>query len=53
MLSEQIVYLSASGLACLGRFTVLRLYVFAVRRGQEAARPGVPSMHRSTVLQCW
>jgi putative flippase GtrA len=44
-LSEQIVYLSASGLAGLGRFVVLRLYVFAVRRGQEAARPLV---HRGT-----
>jgi putative flippase GtrA len=40
LLSEQLVYLSASGLAGLGRFVVLRLYVFAVRRGQETtARP--------------
>ncbi|MET7733388.1 GtrA family protein [Streptomyces sp. NPDC005402] len=52
MLSEQIVYLSASGLAGLGRFTVLRLYVFAIRRGQEAARPRLQSMHRSTVAHC-
>jgi len=40
ILTEQIVYLSASGLAGLGRFAVLRLYVFTARRGQEAtARP--------------
>ncbi|MGK3942644.1 GtrA family protein [Streptomyces caeruleatus] len=37
VLTEQIVYLSASGLAGLGRFAVLRLYVFAARRGHEAA----------------
>jgi putative flippase GtrA len=42
LLSEQLVYLSASGLAGLGRFLVLRLYVFAVRRSEEtAARPAV------------
>ncbi|SFG20842.1 GtrA family protein [Streptomyces mirabilis] len=29
MLTEQIVYLSASGLAGIGRFLLLRLYVFA------------------------
>ncbi|WP_328769286.1 GtrA family protein [Streptomyces sp. NBC_00286] len=33
-LTEQIVYLSASGLAGAGRFIVLRLYVFAGRRGR-------------------
>ncbi|MEV7075672.1 GtrA family protein [Streptomyces sp. NPDC091972] len=37
LLSEQLVYLGASGLAGLGRFIVLRLYVFAVRRGRETA----------------
>jgi putative flippase GtrA len=31
MLTEQIVYLGASGLAGIGRFIVLRLYVFATR----------------------
>ena len=31
MLTEQIVYLSASGLAGIGRFLVLRLFVFADR----------------------
>jgi putative flippase GtrA len=42
LLSEQLVYLSASGLAGLGRFLVLRLYVFAVRRSEETAtRPPV------------
>ena len=37
MLTEQIVYLSASGLAGIGRFLVLRLFVFAGGRdgGQE------------------
>ncbi|WP_053846113.1 GtrA family protein [Streptomyces sp. NRRL B-24085] len=35
LLSEQLVYLSASALAGLGRFIVLRLYVFAVHRGRE------------------
>jgi len=34
LLSEQLVYLSASALAGLGRFIVLRLYVFAVRHGR-------------------
>ncbi|MFJ9633150.1 hypothetical protein ACIQPR_12640 [Streptomyces sp. NPDC091280] len=32
MLTEQIVYLSASGLAGIGRFVVLRLFVFADRK---------------------
>lgn len=36
ILSEQIVYLSASALAGLGRFALLRLYVFATRRDQMA-----------------
>ncbi len=35
-LTEQIVYLGASGLAGAGRFIILRLYVFAGRRGQTA-----------------
>lgn len=35
-LTEQIVYLSASGLAGLGRFLVLRLFVFATGRGTAA-----------------
>ncbi|MFD3619842.1 GtrA family protein [Streptomyces sp. NPDC058676] len=34
MLTEQIVYLSASGLAGTGRFVILRLYVFAGRRSR-------------------
>ncbi|MFD4525408.1 GtrA family protein [Streptomyces sp. NPDC058470] len=33
MLTEQIVYLSASGLAGVGRFLVLRLFVFAAGSG--------------------
>jgi putative flippase GtrA len=36
MLTEQIVYLSASGLAGIARFLVLRLFVFATRRDQSA-----------------
>lgn len=37
-LTEQIVYLGASGLAGLGRFLVLRLVVFAAGRGDRSAR---------------
>ncbi|MFG2378737.1 GtrA family protein [Streptomyces sp. NPDC048504] len=37
MLTEQIVYLSASGLAGIGRFLVLRLFVFADRGTRTAA----------------
>ncbi|PWI20894.1 hypothetical protein DI272_38050 [Streptomyces sp. Act143] len=48
LLTEQIVYLGASGLAGIGRFLVLRLYVFAGRRSRSAglmtrpAKAGVP-----------
>jgi putative flippase GtrA len=48
MPAEQIVYLSASGLAGIGRFVILRLYVFASRRGQttrplqQQGTPAVP-----------
>ncbi|MGY1499321.1 GtrA family protein [Streptomyces sp. QTS52] len=38
MLTEQIVYLSASGLAGIGRFLVLRLFVFAVGRNKPVGR---------------
>ncbi|MFI5883761.1 GtrA family protein [Streptomyces sp. NPDC051554] len=45
MLTEQIVYLSASGLAGIGRFLVLRLFVFADRGASApvaiAVRPTV------------
>ncbi|GAA3905980.1 hypothetical protein GCM10023084_67910 [Streptomyces lacrimifluminis] len=34
LLTEQILYLGASGLAGLGRFTILRLYVFTGRHTQ-------------------
>ncbi|MFF7566247.1 GtrA family protein [Streptomyces pseudovenezuelae] len=40
MLSEQLVYLSASGLAGLGRFAVLRLYVFTVLDGTRRSTAG-------------
>ncbi|GAA2425525.1 GtrA family protein [Streptomyces glaucus] len=45
MLTEQIVYLGASGLAGAGRFLVLRLYVFAGRRGRISR----PSAQQGTV----
>uniref|UniRef100_A0AAU2A204 GtrA family protein n=1 Tax=Streptomyces sp. NBC_00093 TaxID=2975649 RepID=A0AAU2A204_9ACTN len=67
MLTEQIVYLSASGLAGIGRFLVLRLYVFAAGRSKNkvsvvpvtlakpvaAATPAipVPSTVRRTILR--
>ncbi|MFJ8827919.1 GtrA family protein [Streptomyces sp. NPDC102467] len=39
MLTEQIVYLGASGLAGAGRFLILRLYVFASRRDRTTCSP--------------
>ena len=39
MLTEQIVYLGASGLAGIARFIVLRLYVFATRRDGSSRIP--------------
>lgn len=44
-LTEQIAYLSASGLAGTGRFIILRLYVFAGRRGRTTR----PPMQQGTV----
>ncbi len=41
MLTEQVVYLGASGLAGVGRFLVLRVYVFAGRCAQGAGAPPV------------
>jgi putative flippase GtrA len=38
VLTEQIVYLSASGLAGIGRFLVLRLFVFAAGRNRPVHR---------------
>ncbi|WP_330294029.1 GtrA family protein [Streptomyces sp. NBC_00576] len=46
MLTEQTLYLSASGLAGVGRFTVLRLYVFAGRRAKTTR----PLTQRGTVV---
>ncbi|MGW1503827.1 GtrA family protein [Streptomyces mirabilis] len=45
LLTEQIVYLSASGLAGLGRFLLLRLYVFAGgrTRATEPVRVNSPT----------
>ncbi|MEU0603866.1 hypothetical protein ABZ484_37440 [Streptomyces sp. NPDC006393] len=42
VLTQQAVYLGASGLAGTGRFVVLRLYVFAGRRGRTARGPAQP-----------
>ncbi|MET8983757.1 GtrA family protein [Streptomyces sp. NPDC004539] len=50
MLTEQIVYLSASGLAGIGRFLVLRLFVFAGRRTQRTARPQLPALTAGAAL---
>ncbi|MFE9766131.1 GtrA family protein [Streptomyces sp. NPDC005808] len=53
MLTEQIVYLSASGLAGVGRFLVLRLFVFAGGRNSNrisvsAQMPGaIPAPRRA------
>ncbi|MFC8670937.1 MULTISPECIES: GtrA family protein [Streptomyces] len=38
LVTEQVVYLGASGLAGMGRFLVLRLFVFAGGRNQEQDR---------------
>ncbi|WP_232838390.1 GtrA domain-containing protein [Streptomyces geranii] len=43
MLTEQIVYLSASGLAGIGRFLVLRVFVFAVGRNKSTASAPAPA----------
>jgi putative flippase GtrA len=43
MLTEQVVYLSASGLAGLGRFLLLRLFVFATGRGRTTTNPKNPA----------
>jgi putative flippase GtrA len=40
--TEQIVYLSASGLAGIGRFLILRLFVFATGRDRDRA-PSTPA----------
>lgn len=45
-LTEQIVYLSASGLAGLGRFLVLRLFVFATGRGSGSDTTTAPVRER-------
>jgi putative flippase GtrA len=40
-LTEQAVYLAASGLAGIGRFVVLRIFVFARPKAAEATAPAV------------
>ncbi|MFI6339078.1 GtrA family protein [Streptomyces sp. NPDC050535] len=46
-LTEQAVYLSASGLAGIGRFLVLRLFVFAGRRNRTPAPAKTPTPVRA------
>ena len=41
LLCEQAVYLTASGLAGVGRFLVLRLFVFAERRKEVESAPAI------------
>ncbi|KOU63135.1 hypothetical protein ADK57_22685 [Streptomyces sp. MMG1533] len=61
MLTEQIVYLGASGLAGTARFIVLRLYVFASRRGrttrpliqQQTVAVPVPTALRQSPCTTW
>ncbi|MET9965517.1 hypothetical protein ABZZ80_06220 [Streptomyces sp. NPDC006356] len=43
LLWEQAVYLTASGLAGIGRFLVLRLFVFAERKKQAAPANATPA----------
>ncbi|MGA5503027.1 hypothetical protein [Streptomyces umbrinus] len=52
MLTEQVVYLSASGLAGTGRFLVLRLFVFAGGRsgGQDQDRKQGQDRNRDRVF---
>ncbi|MEI5101811.1 hypothetical protein RB200_28990 [Streptomyces sp. PmtG] len=47
---EQAVYLSASALAGVARFAVLRLVVFARNRSQAAARPVPATLARASAL---
>ncbi|MGI5376620.1 GtrA family protein [Streptomyces sp. CA-251387] len=41
LLREQVVYLTASGLAGIGRFLVLRLFVFAERKKEGEPAPAI------------
>ncbi|MFF4353159.1 hypothetical protein [Streptomyces sp. NPDC001530] len=50
MLWEQVVYLGAAGLAGIGRFLVLRLFVFAGGRNRTTAR--AKSMATSIAMTC-
>ncbi|UGQ10672.1 GtrA family protein [Yinghuangia sp. ASG 101] len=54
VITEQAVYLSASALAGIGRFAVLRVYVFAKRAKAPNARPAgkpavAPALDRAAV----
>ncbi|MFD9321238.1 GtrA family protein [Streptomyces sp. NPDC060053] len=44
MLTEQLVYLSASGLAGIGRFVILRLFVFATGADATATDVTAPNL---------
>lgn len=51
MLTEQIVYLGASGLAGLARFLLLRLYVFAGGRGRTVTNEARQLRRLQSVLE--
>jgi len=50
VVQEQAVYLSAAGLAGIGRFLVLRLYVFATHRTRSTARTTGPARAESVTV---
>lgn len=50
MVREQAVYLSAAGLAGIGRFLVLRLYVFATHRTRSPERTTSPARVKSVTV---
>ncbi|WP_405718647.1 GtrA family protein [Streptomyces sp. NBC_01537] len=51
VLYEQVVYLTAAGLAGIGRFLVLRVFVFAGGRTRTAVRAMSPAPARETGAQ--
>ncbi|GAB2959094.1 hypothetical protein GCM10023080_018770 [Streptomyces pseudoechinosporeus] len=50
MLTEQVVYLGASGLAGIGRFVILRLFVFAAGRNRTQVPVRTKSPARVSAL---
>ncbi|WP_369260750.1 GtrA family protein [Streptomyces sp. R35] len=53
MLTEQVVYLGASGLAGIGRFVVLRLFVFDGGRSGNAVPAVSPVLSPARVQGTW